>query len=235
MYDVSKSTWLNPNIEYLFNVELYEYDEIDGGFNIIKEFKLLPDSKIIELGKLDKYERMINIGKIQRDDKLFSQRLTDGFMESRRLFIDKNKLSDNRIISVKKDALFITDICQFTKFGNIEFKQKNSYTSYIRFANNSNIELYYNENDIHVKGIGDTGVNRHRLYMLNFLSTIIGYIESKNSYVKRYIRNFINDYRLKKLDDAYYIKFNNRSDEEDLFFNYINILVPLVQIIQEEL
>ena len=48
-YNPSKTTWFNPDIEYLFNNEIIEYDMKDAGFNIIKQFKLLPDIKIKEL------------------------------------------------------------------------------------------------------------------------------------------------------------------------------------------
>ena len=38
IYQASKTTWLNPNIEYLFDSEIIEYDMSDAGFSLVKEF-----------------------------------------------------------------------------------------------------------------------------------------------------------------------------------------------------
>lgn len=234
MYDYNKSTWLNPNIEYLFNYDISEYDMKDGGFSLIKEFNLLPPEKIRELERMPKgIERHIAVGKLQRADKDFSRALNDKFAEARRLFINANKLTDDDIISVKKDAIFTTKHCTNTKFGKVQFALKNSYTSYIRFPSVNNIELYYNDEDIDVKGMGDVAVNTHRLYMLQFLRKLISMLEEKNPHVKRYLINFIDDYKSNNLNqEMYYLEFNNKSSDFNPVFNYVNILIPLVQIVQ---
>ena len=40
-YEPSKTTWLNPNIEYLFDYDIREYDIQDAGFNLIKQFIII--------------------------------------------------------------------------------------------------------------------------------------------------------------------------------------------------
>ena len=42
IYNPSQTTWLNPNIEYLFGDEIIDYDMKDAGFNLIKQYRLLP-------------------------------------------------------------------------------------------------------------------------------------------------------------------------------------------------
>lgn len=237
MYTPDITTWMNPNIEYLFNVEIIEYDMKEAGFNLIKEYNLLNAEEINKLNKLEKDPRKIAIGLLQRNKILSSSALSEKFAEMRGKFLSSNSLTDNEIITVKKDAIFTIGKCKKRKFGEVEFVEKNHYSSYIRFTNNSNIEIFYSGDDseLEIKGIGDVGINRHRLYLLPFISKTIKYIESKNPSVKRQLKTFIDDYKAMKLDEGFYIEFNNMSSSTDPMFNFQKLLIPLVQIVQGEL
>lgn len=236
IYDPSKSIWKNPNIEYLFNDDIIEYDIKDAGFSLIKQHRLLPDETIRNLEKLGKgEERHIAIGKIQRENKQLAIDLNNKFTEIRSIFINCNKLTDNDIISVKKDAIYTIGSCNRVNFGMIHFVAKNRYSSYIRFADIQNLEIYYSAEQIDIKGMSDSSVNKHRLYMMEFFNTIIPLIESHNSKAKRYLISFINDYKTHKLDDEYYVEFNNLSRDLNPIFNYQNILLPMCQIILKEI
>lgn len=235
-YDPRKSTYLNPNIEYLFNGEIIEYDIQDAGFSLIKQYHLLPDEKIKELSMMEKgSERHRAIGMLQRDDKVLSKALSDKFAEVRMIFIASNNLTDNDILSVKKDAIYTIGQCQKLKFGVIRFVPKNRYTSYIRFPNIQNLEIYYSPEAMDVKGIGESGINRHRLYMMEFLRTVISMIEDSNGRVKRYLMKFINEYKSNELEDVFYLEFNNASRTLNPLFNFQNVIVPLVNIILREM
>lgn len=235
-YDPFKSTWLNPNIQYLFNDEIIEYDLRDAGFNLIKQYHLLPKAKIAELESLGKgVERHIAIGKLQRDDKELSKNLSDKFAEIRTIFISANNLTDNDIISVKKDAIFTIGQCKKLNFGSLVFAKKNNYSSYIRFSSISNLEIYYSNDQMDIKGMGDHAVNRHRLYMMEFIKEMIEMIESNNPRVKRYIAKFIKEYKTHELEEEFYIEFNNISKDINPLFNYQNIVIPFIQIIQKEI
>ena len=234
-YNPSKSTWLNPNIEYLFNDDIIEYDIHDAGFSLIQQYQLLPPEKIKELERIPRgIQRHIQVGVLQRDDKEFSKRLTDKFTEVRALFMMMNQLKDDSIISVKKDAIYTIGKVKRTTFGKVKFMEKNHYSSYIRFPDISNLELYYGENGIDVKGMGDAAVNRHRLYMLEFLRKTIKSIEQQDSSVKRKFMRFFNQYKFDELDEEFYIEFNNVSRDQNKLFNYANLLIPLLKIIMRE-
>lgn len=234
-YNPSKSTWLNPNIEYLFNDDIIEYDIHDAGFSLIQQYQLLPPEKIKELERIPKgIQRHIQVGVLQRDDKEFSKRLTDKFTEVRALFMMMNQLKDDSIISVKKDAIYTIGKVKRTTFGKVKFMEKNHYSSYIRFPDITNLELYYGENGIDVKGMGDAAVNRHRLYMLEFLRKSIKSIEEQDSSVKRKFMRFFNQYKFDELDEEFYIEFNNVSRDQNKLFNYTNLLIPLLKIIMRE-
>lgn len=235
-YDPQKTTWYNPSIEYLFNDEIIEYDMRDAGFTLVREFKLLPDDKIRELERMGKgLARHIEIGKLQRDNKEFSRALTDKFAETRHLFITCNNISDSNIVSVKKDAIFVIGTVPRTKFGLIEFAQKNTYSSYIRFSDVNNLEIYYNDIDIDIKGMSDDSKNKHRLWMLEFLQTVIPMIETKDVRIKRYMMRFLSQYKSFELDEEFYLEFNNLSSSINPLFNYQKIIIPIMQIISREI
>ena len=234
-YVPEKTTWLNENIEYLFNEDIFEIDIADAGLSIIKEFRLLPQEKIDTLSRLDKKERHIAVGCMQRDDGAFSSSLLNKFIEIRRIFLQTNDLQDSEIISVKKDAFFVTRKCHKLKFGKIQFANKNQYSSYIRFVKNKNLEVYYNENKTDIKGMGELAINRHRIYWIYYLRQYISKMEQHDLSVKRWMKRLISDYKKKKLDDAFYVEFNNQSSAYNPVFNWNQLIVPLVQIMLKEI
>lgn len=235
MYNASKSTWLNPNIEYLFDNQIIEYDMQDAGFSIIKQYNLLPKETIQRLSSLDKgRERHIAIGKLQGENKEFADALKEKFAEMRSFFIMANELTDDDIISVKKDAIYTIGNVHKRIFGKVEFREKNTYTSYIRFSNINNLEIYYADGIMDIKGISDESINKHRLFMYEFIYDIITMIESHDAGLKRKLMGFIDQYKSLEIDQEYYLEFNNKSRELNPMFNYQNILIPLVQIVLRE-
>ena len=235
MYDASKSIWLNPNIDYLFNSEIIEYDIKDAGFTLIKEYKLLSSNIIKQLELIPKgFDRHKQIGIIQKNNKQLSETLLQKFTEVREWFIKINKLTDNDIISVKKDAIYVIGEVNHTKLNSITFAKKNIYSSYIRFPDNLNLEIYYYDNTLDIKGMNDICANRHRLYMIEFLRKVLDMIENHDRKVKRFIIDFISKYKNKELDDLYYLEFNNTSKEFNPAFNYLKIMIPIIQVIQKE-
>ena len=235
-YNPKQTTWLNPNIEYLFGENIIEYDMKDAGFSLIKQFHLLPDDEIARLERIPKgVNRHIAVGCIERDNKDFAQALTDKFCEARQVFIDINGInSETNIIAVKKDAIFTIDPVKRTKFGVVEFAIKNRYSSYIRFKTNGDIELYYNDSGIDIKGIGDIAANRHRIYTIEWLRGYFRLMENKDSSVKRYLMNYITEFKAGELEDEYYLEFNSKSLKEDRLFNFRKLLVPLTEIVNKE-
>ena len=234
-YDPNRSNWFNDDIEYLINNVIIEYDMREAGMSIIKAFKLLGINTIKSLEEMDKKERIIEVGRIQGRDKDFSQRLLAKFAELRSLFMEANNLASERIIAVKKDAIFTIDYCENIKFGLIEFRPKNTYSSYIRLSENSNIELLYSNSSIEVKGIQEFSLNKHRLHTLEFLKIYFSKLENKDSFLKRILMKQIDSYKLGELEEEYYLEFNNKSKEFNPLFNYQKLYIPLVRIAMREL
>lgn len=234
-YDPARSTWFNEDIEYMFDNEIIEYDITDAGYSLIKQFHLLPDDEIDWLEKVPKgLPRHVAIGKLQRENKQLSTALSDKFAEVRKVFIEFNNVDSSRIISVKKDAIFTIGKCDRLKFGQVEFVPKNVYSSYIRFPVH-NMELYYSSEDIEIKGMNDNAVNKHRIYMIEFLKDYIRMMESHDQRVRRMLIDFIDDFKNGELEDQYYLEFNSTSANPNALYNYQNILIPLVQIVLKEI
>lgn len=237
LYDPSKSTWFNPNIEYLFDDEIIEYDMRDAGYSLICQYDLLPAEKIHELAAMGKGEaRHKAVGLLQRD-KEFSKALLDKFAEMRQIFISSNNLVDDQIVTVKKDAIFTVGRCKKRKFGLVEFSQKNRYSSYVRLSTiKPIIEFYYSSSQLDVKGMGDIAVNTHRLFLITFIQNVISKIEMKNiQALRRYLIKFINDYKSGELDEEFYLEFNNLSRNPNPLHNWQHLIIPLTQIALKEM
>lgn len=242
-------TFINDSIFYLFNKTIYEYDMKSAGYNLSRAYKLLPEDKLEELGRLKKERRSIEIGNIQRANPEYKERLKQAFEEARRMFFEANNLQADEIISIKKDAIFTTKYCDNTKFLDyIEFRPKHEYSSYIRL--NKKIELYYSDSQLDIKGLGDEIIEYHKDYMISFIrlffqkmetddtSTVLGFMRRFiDRYKKRelpvgYYRRFDRDPRFDTFDDSvkFYEYWEDQKDELDISFNYIEVLIKLIKI-----
>jgi hypothetical protein len=206
-----RTLWINKNIEFLFDTEIIEYDIHAAGPSICREFKLLPESLLDEIDKMDKKSKNIKIGLIQRKDKEFAKKLQNGFITARKWFIEANEISEDDIISIKKDAFFIARRnCSKVDFGNIHFRSKNFYSSYFRL---NKLEFYVSTSKhiIDIKGLGqgkslEEIKELHGDYMLSFIMKFCLYKEVgiQRDDVAIKIAKFIRRYRNKELPIGYY-------------------------------
>lgn len=246
-----KHNYLNRNIEYLINNEITEYDMKSAGFNIIKKFKLLDNNKIEHLESLSKKRRQITIGLYQKDDPAFKEELNEKFIEMRKLFFEANELKDDEVLSIKKDAIVTLRKCFNTTFDNVEFVDKNVYTSYFYI---NKFEFYVNDKTLDLKGIDNEKLELHRAYMLDFLYKIFRLFEtnSNKKYIIENLREFISFYKDKMLHIGYYRELNRDSlyklnreflndyiglentktlDGIDISYNYMKYIVPIMNIL----
>lgn len=240
-----KHLFTNKNIKYLFCKEIIEYDMSSAGFNLSKEYKLLDNNVLTKLENMTKKERQYQLGWYQRKDKVFAKALTEAFVDMRRRFFEANNIQDEDILSIKKDAIFCTRSCEVTKFNNVEFKEKNIYTSYMLLAD---CELYYNHMKIDVKGIDDEVLLKHNDYMMKYIAMCFKHFETSSKETQlRFMRRFIDKYKSLDLELGYYRQFDRESlfisddmmfddywefkkDELDISYNFFKILVPLVHM-----
>lgn len=242
--------YLNKDIEYIFGNEIIEYDLKSAGFNILCHFNLISDSTKNKLANMGKKERQVQIGIMQKNNKEFAQKLSNGFKEARRLFFEANNIGDLDILSVKKDAIFTLKPCRNVRFGNLFFDTKNKYTSYLYL---NRFEFLYNQDKIDIKGIDDNNVVLHNDGFLLFLKDYFMYKENMtNDYVRKFIIDFAKDYKEKELPIEFYRELNKNSlyktnmvfnkhdiyltgtnniDILDISYNYLNYIIPLTRIL----
>lgn len=247
-----RHNYLDKNVTNLISQEIYEYDLQSAGFNIIKYFKLVSDEKIKDLENSSKKKRQIKIGLMMRPkkNKILSEKINQGFEDARKLFFEANELKEEEVLSIKKDAIITLRPCKYTTFGNLNFVVKNYYSSYFYI---NGLEFYYNsKKGIDVKGIGEKS-KLHEEYMLDFMYQYIKLLEtSSREKAIEFILKFIYYYKRKHLDIGYYRELNQLSmfkstihmlddclyfetfgdyDKIDISYNYMNIIVPLMQIL----
>lgn len=251
-----KDLYVNKDIECIIDTPIIEYDIKQAGYNLTKYYKLLPEEKINELSSLSKENKRIKLGLFQRNNDVFKEALKKAFVNIRKEFFEANNIYPEEVISIKKDALFITRQLQNTEFGNVEFVKKNKYTSYY---NLNKLELYYNSKTkkLDAKGISDDLINTHQGYMMEFLTDIFDMNEKDPSMETsaKFLIEFANEYKNRELPVEFYREFNrtckyktditmmnmnvhlDRLTEEsdfinnlDISYNYKNIIMPLVRL-----
>lgn len=250
-----KDLYTTEEYDYIIGKKIIEYDIKSAGINLCKYYRLLPKEKLKFLDTLDKNTQKIQIGKYMRSDPEFSENHTKSFKWIRKEFFKKNDIQDDDVISIKKDAIFIVGRkCKNNVFENVEFVEKNIYTSYHKFGN---IELYYNsrKNILDVKGINNNNLLYHDAF-IEILKHIFRLLEDdKQDEFIKFIQRFSSEYKSAKLEPEYYREFNSgsnfilKNDEDsdlnyvfglgsideslidrlDISYNYINYILPIIQ------
>ena len=213
--------FLNIARSFEVNSNIVEWDIKRAGLNIIKEFKLLPETTIKELEKLPKSECDIKIGKMQIKDKEFAKTLEQKFTDVMKEFMKANNIDEEfDVTSIKKDACFIinkkVDVFEFGNY--IKFVPKNTYHAYVYLKP---YEMYFKrDGDIDIKGLaGDkTARNQiielHREGILNFIEYTIELAETSGMdpmKLNKFLHEFVEMYKNKELEFEYYREFNVES------------------------
>lgn len=245
-----RDVFLNKEIPHIFNKEIYEYDMHHAGISISRELNLLPDDvldKIEERAK-NKKEIAISLGKIQKKDNNYKEGLKNGFEEIRRRFFESNELEDFNILSIKKDAIFTLIPCKNLIFGKVVFSLKHKYTSYMYTGS---YELYYNINELEVKGLDDLQLFHHENHVTEFLKRVFYKMEEEGKEsALRYVKVMSDRYKRLELDPGFYRDFNHASNYRskdgefiysditslllpsiDISYNYQNVILPVIKAI----
>lgn len=245
-----RHNFLNKNISYLTSREIIEYDIQSAGFNLIKKYGLLEESKIRYLESLEKKQRQIQIGLYQREDKNLIKLLNEKFVEIRKMFFEANDLSDDDVLSIKKDAIITLRRCSNTDFDNVHFIEKNYYTSYYYI---NSLEIYVGSSTLDIKGISDNKLEKHKDYMIDFLFSIFKMMETtQRDIIIKNVKRFAEYYKNKELDVGYYRELNSDSlfklketlfnkpigiedvgdvDMIDTSYNYLHYIIPIINLL----
>lgn len=249
-----KDLYTNKEYDYLIGKRIIEYDIKSANVNLCRYYELLPEDELNKIEMMSKRERVIYVGKLQRDDKNFAKKLSKAFKDMRKQFFIANKIVDSDILSIKKDAIFIVGKrCHNTNFGNVTFVEKNVYSSFHRL---NNLEFYYSGKDhkVDIKGIDDNSLYLYQSF-INILKRLFRYLErnQREEFVK-FVKDFVTNYKEKRLTYEYYKELTtngcytliqNNSDKKIVYglesidesiddrlcinYNYFAYILPMIQ------
>lgn len=248
-----RDTYRTSLIDSIKNVDIREYDASAAGLNVLIREGALKESQITSLTNMNKLDRNVRLGMMLRNNKELAEIQKRGFANMRRDFMEANGITEENVISIKKDAFFLLNKpCHTLKVDNILFKEANRYSSYY-FIDKK--ELYFSralgKTSIDVKGIDDTLLELHANGMMKFLKMVFFKAEANDvESVIKYINKTAIAYKLKQLPLEYYREFNHLSlyrlaleyngtsigienthtlDGIDISYNYMHIILKLYE------
>lgn len=212
----SKSSYIAA-LPYVVGQYITEYDMSKANISVLL-YKGVIDKKLYdELYNSDKFYREKYIGMMQRNNPKISEIKSEGIAEFRKKFIEANELTDDRILSIKSDAIFVLgEKCNYTKFDDIvNFRVANKYNAFMKIGN---LELYYgidsfteNEN-FDVKGIKDEKLEWHRDGMATFICDVFYRLLTRGSQdALKYSQEFLSCLLRRTLPASFYRDFNAES------------------------
>lgn len=212
---ILERTTFTKDIDYLINIPIYEYDISKANINILYKYNMLDDYNYNRLMKAPREVRQKEIGiMILKNNKVYSI-INDGIKYMRSKFMEMNNITDEDILSVKNDALFVIDkVPTITKFDNIEFRLRNTYSS---FCKANGLELYYSIDKVNskdfldVKGISDSSLIKHKDHMVDFIKTLFYEMQTNIDTAVLMLRHFYKQYIDFELDLNYYRCFDSIS------------------------
>lgn len=203
-------------ISYSISVPIYEYDISKANINILYNKKILSLEEYNRLKFMSRMDRQISVGSMQKANPQLITILADGIIEFKKRFFEANNIIDREILSIKNDAVFVMHrTMPITKFENIEFVLKNSYSLYMKI---NNIEMYYRSDQINgcdiidIKGINDNTLKLHENGMLVLLSDIFEKLDCGDPRAAIQVFNeYYSKYIARALPIEYYRSFDSNS------------------------
>lgn len=243
----AETNYTNREYSYLKNVSITEWDISSAGLSVLKFRKLLPEEELDKLSKMEKHTRTVYEGNLQKENPALAEAIVNTLSKVRQAFVVANNIPPEKILSIKKDAIFLINFTpEVTTIKDyFVFRKKGTYTSFIQIEKK---EFYYNSGTdvLDVKGISKEGVIAQREYLLKDIAKILKSSEkvdmtSLYSLLKSYRRNYLTKelpveyYR--ELDSGLYrmgrYTIQNISEAEkehlDITQNYMSYILPMIQ------
>ena len=212
----SKSSYIAA-LPYVVGQYITEYDMAKANISVLLYKGVIDEKLYNELYNSDKFYREKYIGMMQKYNPKISEIKSEGIAEFRKKFIEANELTDDRILSIKSDAIFVLgEKCKHTQFDSIvNFRVANKYNTFMKIGN---LELYYgidlftgNEN-FDVKGIRDDKLELHRGGMAAFTCDAFYRLLTRGSQdALRYSQEFLCSFLGRTLPVSFYRDFNAES------------------------
>lgn len=239
----NKINYKSPR-DYVISEFIREYDISKANINILKAYNKISEEQYQYFLHCDRMERQIKIGIMIRDNPEIGNIIKNGIIEAKRLFFCENDIDDIDILQIRNDAVFLLNkMPRMTKFGSIEFKLKNVYTS---FYKTSLLEFFYYQDQVreienlNITGISDKSyINRvyplHKEYFIEFLLTLFDTAQNRDiQEVINILTLFYNKYINRELDIGYYREFNSDSMYKLCNFSIVNNFQYLLDSVSKD-
>lgn len=208
--------YTNKEIPFLISNYIREYDIKKANINILYNANIISSNEYNYLLTCPREERQVKIGLLEQNNPIVVKALQDGITKAKEQFFKDNDINDNDVLCIKNDAVFlINKVAYNNKFGNIEFVNKNVYTSFYRLGN---MEIYYYNDmmlgveNIDIKGMKDNVLLLHQNYFLEFL--LVAFESAQTQSIKDtldIVITFYNRYLSLDVEKEYYREFNSES------------------------
>lgn len=211
----SKDNYL-INARMIKSVIITEYDISKANISILYDKGIISDDVYSYLYRLPKLDREIYVSnKIKTEGRSVHEIIKSGIIEAKRKLFSSNNIQDNEIIRIANDAVYIMRnyALAYTRFGNVEFKRKHSYSTFLRVG--GLVILFSNfmgEINVDIIGLGKEQMKLHENYMITFIGSLLYLVETSTiDQVMDFYLYFYNKYLQKKLDIGFYREFNEIS------------------------
>lgn len=204
-----KTSYLRPGL-MVFN-RITEYDIRSANISSLRNAKKIRKATAEGIQALSGKDRKVIVGKMEKLDPELKKTIAAQITKAKREFFMGNGIQDDDVLSIKNDAIFIIGRkLRNTVFGEMEFRPKNVYAGYLYIEK---LEIYYDKEhgSVTIKGINDDILDHpdHRKGMLSFLTSVMSYLEmDRRDALRRYLIEFSEDYKAKRLPKEYYREMN---------------------------
>lgn len=226
MSDLYNSINYQAPIKYIFSRYIREYDISKANINILYRKGVIDSNTFSRLLGSSRDERQIEIGLMEKHDNNIYKVLSEGIIEAKKWLFESNNLEDRDILAIRNDAVFVIDKqLAHTSFDNINFMNKNTYTSFICVGKNP-ISVFYRSDKISgqefidTKGLGKKS-SLHDSYMTDFIIYIINQMEQGDpSTAISILTDVYKQYVSLNMDIGYYREYNSDSSYKILNSEY---------------
>ena len=236
----------------LAGVQITEVDMAAAGLTVIRQDGLLPEHVLTSLEAMSKGQAAVAVGKISRlpAHRDLADRVTRGIRQRVETLLEANGVGEDRLLSVKRDAVFVTGPPPSTLVlpDGTRFRLKGSYTVFARLGP---VELYGvpRRAAADLKGIPPERRVLHQDYTVQLVLDVLGLAErGARVEAAATLQQFRRDYVERRLPAGFYRQFNAESafvvragrqlyafdgaselpvSEVDLAYNLHNVIVPL--------
>ena len=243
-----RSSWTTPIDCYKSLV--WEYDMKAAGLSVLRDKKIILEDEGERLAALPKHQRVVEIGKLCQKDENMTKSLEEGLKDAVYEFCEANDILEEDIISIKKDAVYVTHPASKLLFGKyIQWKEAARYSCFYNF---SSIEVFYNQSEkiLDIKGLTEEARKLHEPYFIQLLMEMLNSVLSANRFSQLiYLKSIRKKYLNWDMEEECYREFNRQSlfrldtvvadmslfsdsfvpDCTDMTWNYQKVIVPIIR------